>query len=231
MAGRRASAPKCVASRLHHVAQPGSSAKGVARREEILAAAFRVIAERGYRGSTLRGIARELGLEPAHVLYYFDSREDLLREVIERWDADSADLADTDDDALGLYTAAIRRNLRIRGIVHLYLAFATEAVDADHPAHAFFAERFTRVTELLATALRRGQSAGQIRSDVDPDRSARMLIALADGLQLQALMDPTIDAPGDLELAIGELEVSPRTAQRTRQVAGESTTAQSISTN
>lgn len=185
----------------------GSYAKGSARREEILEVARRVIAEKGYHRTTLRGIGRELGLEPANILYYFGSRDGLLREVIERWDAGNIEALNLDADSLELYATAIRRNVAIRGIVHLYLAFATEAVDADHPAHDFFRDRFASVVHELAVTLRVGQDAGQVRADVDPERASRLLIALADGLQLQALMDPSIDAPGDLEAAMDELFV------------------------
>ncbi|WP_243076429.1 TetR/AcrR family transcriptional regulator [Microbacterium sp. SS28] len=194
----------------------GTYAKGSARREEILATALQVIAEKGYHGTTLRGIGRELGVEPAHILYYFASREDLLREVIERWDAVSLTEPEPDADALEAFAAAIRRNLSIRGIVHLYLAFAAEAIDVEHPAHAFFRDRFTSVVEELAATIAFGQEAGSIRPELDPDRTARQLVALADGLQLQALMDSTADAPTDLEATLDSLFVGGRRVRLAR---------------
>ncbi|XVQ85557.1 TetR family transcriptional regulator [Microbispora siamensis] len=44
-------------------------------RGEILAAARRVFAEKGFDKATIRGIAREAGVDPALVHHYFDSKE------------------------------------------------------------------------------------------------------------------------------------------------------------
>jgi AcrR family transcriptional regulator len=183
------------------------TAKGAARREEIVTVAMRMVGEGGARTS-LRSIGRELGVEPAQILYYFTSREDLLREVIETWDKQSAqDLVDVEDKLSPLrhFSGVIRRNLQIQGVVHLYLTLAADSVDEDHPAHAFFRERFQRVSADLAAAIRAGQDAGLIDIHLDPARKARQLVALADGLQLQSLIDPAIDAPADLDAAIDDL--------------------------
>jgi len=195
-------------SRLDIVPSRGTSEKGSARREQILTTALRVISERGYHGTTLRGIGRELGVEPAHLLYYFDSREDLLREVIERWDAESLALGDANADALELYSKAVKNNVSIRGVLHLYLAFAAEAVAPEHPAHTFFRDRFAVNVREISAAIRTGQVDGSVLPDLHPERTARLLIALADGLQLQALMDPDVDAPAELDAALDALFVS-----------------------
>ncbi|QKJ18381.1 TetR/AcrR family transcriptional regulator [Microbacterium hominis] len=184
-----------------------TSAKGAARREQILATALRVIGEQGFRAATLRGIARAAGMETAHVLYYFGSREGLLREVIERWDAGATATAAAAGgaDALEVYAAAVRRNLSVRGAMHLHLSFAAEAVDADHAAHTFFRDRFARTERGIADALCAGQEAGLVRADLDPARAARLLVALADGLQLQSLMDTDLDVRADIDAALDDL--------------------------
>ncbi|RJL22540.1 TetR family transcriptional regulator [Bailinhaonella thermotolerans] len=46
-------------------------------REQILAAARTLFAEKGYEGATVRGIAREAGVDPALVHHYFDTKERL----------------------------------------------------------------------------------------------------------------------------------------------------------
>ena len=188
----------------------GAYAKGTQRRQEILDTALDVIARNGYHRTTLRGIGRELGIEPAHILYYFDSREGLLVEVIEGWDRENLRLAGHEADALSVYASALRHNVSIRGIVHLYLAFAAEAAEPAHPAHEFFRRRFAQNVIGLADTIGRGVGVGLIRPELDPERTARMLISLADGLQLQALMDDRIDAPGDLESAIDALFIGGR---------------------
>jgi AcrR family transcriptional regulator len=48
------------------------------RRAELIDATVRMIAERGFDGTTIRDIARAAGASPASVMYYFDTKTDLL---------------------------------------------------------------------------------------------------------------------------------------------------------
>lgn len=56
---------------------------GADTREAIVAAARTHFAERGYDGTSLRGIARDAGVDPALVHHYFDGKDALLAEVLE----------------------------------------------------------------------------------------------------------------------------------------------------
>ncbi len=51
------------------------------RRREIVDAAARVFAERGYHGASTQDIADLLGMRQASLYYYFDSKETALEEV------------------------------------------------------------------------------------------------------------------------------------------------------
>ena len=54
------------------------------RADEIIAAAARVFAERGYHGTTTQAIADVLGMRQASLYYYFPSKEAALEEVCAR---------------------------------------------------------------------------------------------------------------------------------------------------
>jgi AcrR family transcriptional regulator len=53
------------------------------RREQIIQAALRVFAQKGFEGATNKEIAREAGITPGLIYHYFASKEDLLRAAIE----------------------------------------------------------------------------------------------------------------------------------------------------
>ena len=53
------------------------------KRKLIRNAAATVFAERGFKSATTRDIARSAGISPAAVYYYFDSKEDLLYQILE----------------------------------------------------------------------------------------------------------------------------------------------------
>src|SRR4029079_2257477 len=52
-------------------------------RAAIVAAAYRVLAEQAYEPTTIQQIARVAGVAPGLVHYYFDSKEQLLGEVLQ----------------------------------------------------------------------------------------------------------------------------------------------------
>lgn len=183
--------------------------KGQARREEILAGLMSALEQGELRNPSLKAIGQKLAMEPAHILYYFGSREELMQAVIRRWDEAYVDSAGGDNDnrtvTLDNYVEAIKGNLAKPGIVHLYLTFAAEAVDPLHPAHDFVQGRFERAKNALSASIRLEQEKGWIAHERDPELEARLLIALADGLQLQSLIDPHVDAVGHLSAAIDRL--------------------------
>jgi AcrR family transcriptional regulator len=59
------------------MARAGRRPAGSDTRGEILAAARSAFAAQGFHGATLRAIAAEAGVDPALVLHYFGSKEDL----------------------------------------------------------------------------------------------------------------------------------------------------------
>ena len=185
----------------------GRYAKGRARRAEILRRALDLIGRNGFRRSTLADIADEVGLSKAGVLHYFGSKAELYAEVLRLRD----EVAVPDDDLdLDDFVAAITHNAEVPGLVHLFTALSAEAVEEDHEAHAFFVERYQLVRERLADAVRGAVDDGRLRDDVEPDQVARLLVAVADGLQVQWLLDPSFDMARDVQ-ALLDLAAARRT--------------------
>ena len=77
--------------------------------------------------------------------------------------------------------------------MQLYAQVSTEACDPEHPAHAFFVERYAQLRGMFGQLVREEQAAGKIDADLDPDRIASLFAAATDGLQTQWMLDPSID--------------------------------------
>ncbi len=159
------------------------------RREAILVAAARVISQRGVRGLRVEEVASEAGVSPPLLYYHFASRQGLIRAALERAsdkapsaalraESDATDgyraveaalLAELDDDR------AVRDNAIVWGEVGASAVFEPE-----------LREDVRRVTEAwsatVAEGIRRGVADGSVRSDIDADQAAEMLITLVDGL-------------------------------------------------
>jgi AcrR family transcriptional regulator len=58
------------------------SSRGELKRKRILDAAAKVLAQRGYVATQLSEIAEEAGTQPGSLYYHFESREELIEEVL-----------------------------------------------------------------------------------------------------------------------------------------------------
>ena len=127
--------------------------------------------------------------------------------ILERWDADCWRHAEdkADGDRIEVFIQAVGRNAEIPGIVQLYLAFAIEAANPEHPAHEYFHARFSRIQIGLGDAVKERQRSGHLASSMLPSSLAQRLIAVADGLQLQALLTPNIDVVQQLRQTLDEV--------------------------
>jgi AcrR family transcriptional regulator len=179
------------------------STKGAAQRRAILDAALAIVAERGYRNSSLQEIADAVGLSKAGVLHYFTSREELIAEVVRERDArDFTGLGDQSRDMLELLAIASRHNQTVPGLVEMYSRLVVEAESPEHPAHGYVRDRYARTVDAVVDAIRERQNAGTLRAGPDPLVLARMIVAISDGVQLQWLYDRSIDMSGVLDMAL-----------------------------
>lgn len=185
------------------MARRGSYAKGVARREEILESALDVIGRKGYQNASLKEIAEVVGVTPAALLHYFGSKEELFTEVLRKRDEhDGLDpSALSGDDARRAFLDVIRHNTEVPGLVALFSRLAVDAADPAHPAHPYFLDRSARLRESIADNF----GGEQQPSALDPDTLARVIQAVSDGLQLQWMIDPTVDMPGIMAALIDAL--------------------------
>jgi AcrR family transcriptional regulator len=176
------------------MATRGAYAKGVAKREEILTTALDVIARNGYRHASVRQLADAVGLSQAGLLHYFSSKEELFAEILRKRDeVDFATYGAETGRSAETFFAVIAHNAEVPGLVQLYAQMELEAVDPAHPAHGFFVRRADTLRSVFAELIRDEQAAGRCAPDVDPTIAAGLIMAAADGLQTQWLLDPSID--------------------------------------
>jgi AcrR family transcriptional regulator len=190
--------------------RPARYAKGLAKREEILTTALEVIARTGYRGTSVKELANAVGLSQAGLLHYFSSKEELFAEILAKRDVvDQTAYADREESSLDGLVSVVRHNSDVPGLVRLYAQFSVEASDPGHPSHDVFVERYARLRELLSADVAARQAAGTLPPELDPDVVARLLIAAADGLQTQWLLDPEVDMAAHLSSLLSLLGSAP----------------------
>ncbi|AZS76399.1 TetR family transcriptional regulator [Streptomyces lydicus] len=157
----------------------------------MLEAAMELIAERGYRRTSLAAVAERAGLSQQGLLHHFPTKELLLVGVLEtrdRWDLASAAAA-----AGARHTDTLAQlvdyNATRPGLVQTYTVLSADSVTEDHPARAFFESRFRAVRAAMAEVLR-AECGDPLPCGLTPEQAAPLMAAVMDGLQLQWLLDP-----------------------------------------
>jgi AcrR family transcriptional regulator len=130
-------------------------------REEILAAAARLFATIGYKGTSLQVIAAAVGCSKATLLYHFATKDDILATLVAPPARDLAALA----EKLDRLDAAAARELAIEGFVDLVLIYRQEISLIFHDmTYLFHAPSFAELkvlSERLAIVLAGGSTDAQ----------------------------------------------------------------------
>jgi AcrR family transcriptional regulator len=174
-----------------------------------VAAGLAVFAASGFHGGSVRDIARRAGLSQAGLLHHFPSKEHLLRAVLAwRDEIARSQLGEPAPDGLDLIRrlVALPAVTRTRQLVQLQVITSAEGTAADYPVHGYLRERQAAAVDLVRQALEYAAADGELRAGVDCALTARMLVALIDGLQVQWLLHPEqADIAGDLRRCLQPL--------------------------
>ncbi|MFT9398395.1 MAG: TetR/AcrR family transcriptional regulator [Bifidobacterium psychraerophilum] len=201
----------------------GSYPKGIAKRKEILDSALHIIAEDGFNHTTLAKISQAVGISEAGVLHYFHSLDDLLVEVLRERDMQDVDtfsgaavpsteildtIIDEDWDPVKIVSDLTKKNMMTPGLVELYAHMSVKASDPGNPAHAYFTERGSFERKFVGHLVERYSQLHGNSLSASPEHVARIIQALLDGLQIQWLLDNSVDMEAVATEAFSMLNVS-----------------------
>lgn len=157
-------------------------------RADVVAAAGRLFAERGYHGTSMRDLGKELGLLGSSLYSHVESKQDLLVEVVEegaRLFEESAARA-----VQPKATAAEDMNRLISGHVDVVLdnvdisrTFLNEArmLDADHRTKVV--EARDHYEKAFRSVLRRGVVDGSFRAGLDPKTTSIFILSVLNAIE------------------------------------------------
>lgn len=170
----------------------GPYASTPARRAEIVRAALASFAEHGYERASLRDIAARANLTHAALLRHFASKDDLLLAALAQRDDDDEEMArrimQSKVSAERVLSSVLADEFSHPEHQRNWLAITVAATNPEHPAHDFFIARRER--------MRVHFSSGQLTTahdseELTADDKVTMLMAMMDGLRIQALFDPS----------------------------------------
>jgi len=173
-------------------------AEGREGRDELLAAALRVFARRGYRQAGVDEIVAAAGYSKGALYWHFSGKEDLLLALLEeRIDAPTRELvallesASPDRDmSLEASREFARRLTAQRDAVLLEREYWSLAI-RDPELRALYAERQTQLRAALAGAIEaRARHLGNPALPIPAEDVARIVMSIAGGLAVDELIEP-----------------------------------------
>jgi AcrR family transcriptional regulator len=143
------------------------------RRDELLAIAARLFAEKGFKNTTVRDIADAAGILSGSLYHHFDSKESMVDEILSTFQAELFaaydDVLASDADARTKIERAVR--LSFAAIDQHPDEVAIFQNEADYlgtfPRFAYLAERNAQSRNVWMTLLTEGVETGALKSDLD----------------------------------------------------------------
>ena len=170
-----------------------TEAHSAARRQQIIDAAYRCFARKGFHQTTMREIYTEADLSPGAVYHYFDSKDAIIQASFE-FDYERS---------LTLFEAAIVRDDPLNALYEL-IDFFFQGLEGAALLNAprvnvqgwgealvnpallkTIRQVLDRYLEALTQIIQKAQTAGQIDPSLDPQSVGRMLLSLYYGFELQ----------------------------------------------
>lgn len=179
--------------------------RGRDTRRQIVEASLRLFSEHGFARTTVRDIAREVGITDAAIYYHFASKRDLLEALFEEKGIVPAlqelERISTDqplrETLMGIARGAMSLMEASRDFLHLVFM---EALSGEPGALEEFQSVRDRWERGLAGLLRAYMQAGQMRA-VDADIAARQMVSMVWG----AFLDDLVGRYGPPSYESGEL--------------------------
>jgi AcrR family transcriptional regulator len=170
----------------------GPYATTPARRAEIVDAALASFAEHGYERASLRDIAARAGVTHAALLRHFSGKDELLLAALARREEHEEELAarivESGMSSPGVLSAVLREEFSDPEYQRSWMALAIAATHPDHPAHGFFIGRRERMrTRFHSGTLPTSRDSAYVTAD----EKVTLVLAMIDGLRIQALLDPS----------------------------------------
>ncbi|MEV8632953.1 TetR/AcrR family transcriptional regulator [Streptosporangium sp. NPDC051023] len=162
-------------------AAPSGSASE--RRDHLVKLAAELFARKGFQATTVREIAEEAGILSGSLYHHFDSKETIVDEVLTTFL----------DDLVGRYRAALEQGGEPRAILSEMVRIGFSTLEPHRAAITvmqndwsylrslpggrfdYLVKTEDEVERMWVGQIKRGQAVGQLRSDVDPKLTYRMI--------------------------------------------------------
>lgn len=170
----------------------------ISMRDQLIASGLETLHRSGYNGTAVQDITDAAGVPKGSFYNYFESKEALALEVIDRYGEDVRSLASVLSDEslspverLRRYFTLVAKRLADRNYERGCLIgnFSNELADQSRLVRDRLSSNFAAWSRAIENCIRDGQTAGEISRDIDPRVLADFLLNSLEGAMLRVKVD------------------------------------------
>ena len=155
-------------------------------RETLIERSIEIFNERGYHGTSMDALARELGITKSAIYHHVGSKEDLLEQAIAQGLNQLFAVIDS-QDARTEISAEERLRAVIRGSVEVLITYRDSValllrVRGTSAAERRALEKRREIDERTRALVEAAIAEGSLRSDIDPGLITRLLFGMVNSL-------------------------------------------------
>ncbi len=153
--------------------------------ESLLAVAVAVFNERGYDGASMEDLSRRLGIAKSSIYYHVDGKEDLLRLALDRaldgLFSVVTQVGERDGPAIDRLEYLVRGSVAVLADLLPYVTLLLRARGNTATERCALARR-REFDQIVAALVVDAERDGDIRPDVDPAITARLLFGMVNSI-------------------------------------------------
>lgn len=182
------------------------------KRDLIVAAAAKAFGARGYAATTMDAVAEGAGIAKGSLYNYFESKENLFKEVFvsalaageqetDRLLAEESPASEKLVKMMDYWAGQLDHYKRIGALVlEAWAAVARD--DEESELSRAINEAYTRGRDNVLAIVTQGVKEGEFNASVNPDRAASLILGATNGLILQGIMDLDDNVDPDLVVSL-----------------------------
>lgn len=176
------------------------------KKEQIIRAAIRLFARKGFARTTISDIAREAGTGKGTIYEYFETKDEIIHDsfnfFIKQLEFDlehilvsSRPAIDKLREIFDAYAQALQlpENRQLMELMFDFWAESSKSVQAKSILFNEMNTFYRGYRKLCEELIRDGIREGSFRKDLDPPAMATIILGMNDGIMVQWLLDKTID--------------------------------------
>jgi AcrR family transcriptional regulator len=167
-------------------------------REDVVRAAGRLFADRGYHGTSMRDLGKELGLLGSSLYSHVSSKQDLLVEVVEEgarlFEASAERALETPGSASDRLDALIAGHIDVVvDNIDVARTYLNEARMLENGYRSRIVEARDHYEEAFRSVVRAGKKDGSFRPGVDPKTASIFILSILNAIERWYRPDGELD--------------------------------------